>query len=98
MRKYWFIAILLFLLLPCSTLFSDQIPGSQYFYLGNGISYFPLGASGIADFMRIKYHTSYICFSYQNLYLQYLIILIILSAILQKIKTGLSSIPDSVNL
>ena len=53
MRKYWYIAILIFLLLPCSTLFSDQIPGSQFFYLGNGISYFPLGASGIADFMRM---------------------------------------------
>ena len=53
MRKYWYIAILAFLLLPCSTLFSDQIPGSQYFYLGNGISYFPLGASGVADFMRM---------------------------------------------
>ena len=51
MRKYWYIAILVCILLPCSTLFSDQISGSQYFYLGNGISYFPLGASDVADFM-----------------------------------------------
>ena len=27
------------------------IPGSQYFYLSNGISYYPLGASGVAHFM-----------------------------------------------
>ncbi len=33
---------------------AQQIPGSQYFYLGSGISYFPLGASGAADFMKME--------------------------------------------
>ncbi len=53
MRKHWYVIVLVCILLPCSSLFSDQIPGSQYFYLGNGISYFPLGAAGAADFMRM---------------------------------------------
>lgn len=44
----------IFLLFICPVAFAQQIPGSQYFYLGNGISYFPLGGSGAADFMRME--------------------------------------------
>jgi outer membrane protein OmpA-like peptidoglycan-associated protein/flagellar hook assembly protein FlgD len=55
MRKRWFSISIVFILfaIPCGGLFAQQIPGSQYFYLGNGISYFPLGAAGVADFMRM---------------------------------------------
>jgi hypothetical protein len=35
------------------SLMGDQIPGSQYFYLGNGISFFPVGASGVSYFMSM---------------------------------------------
>ncbi len=36
-----------------SLLVAEEIPGSQIFYLGNGISYFPIGASGVADFSKM---------------------------------------------
>jgi len=49
MRRYAF--ILLLIIFPSFGLFAQQIPGSQYLYLGQGISYFPYGASGVADFM-----------------------------------------------
>ena len=52
MRRYAFLIVLL-IIFPCTGLFADQIPGSQYLYLGGGISYFPLGAGGAADFMGL---------------------------------------------
>ncbi|UCB46367.1 MAG: gliding motility-associated C-terminal domain-containing protein, partial [Spirochaetota bacterium] len=36
-----------------SGIFAAPIPGSQFYYLGNGISYFPLGASGVSYFMTM---------------------------------------------
>jgi hypothetical protein len=53
MQKRWFSIALIVFLIPAAGLLAEQIPGSQFFYLGNGISYFPLGAAGIADFMRM---------------------------------------------
>ncbi len=46
--------LVLLLVVPAGFAFADQIPGSQYYYLGSGISYFPLGSSGAADFMRME--------------------------------------------
>jgi len=46
--------VLALLIVSASSAFAAQIPGSQYFYLGSGISYFPLGSSGVADFMRME--------------------------------------------
>ncbi len=51
--KIYFIVIL-FLIAFSGLLFSDEIPGSQLFYLGNGISFFPLGASGVASFSNME--------------------------------------------
>jgi outer membrane protein OmpA-like peptidoglycan-associated protein/flagellar hook assembly protein FlgD len=49
-----FIAIACIAVCICGQhLFADQIPGSQYYYLGNGISFFPLGASGVSYFMTM---------------------------------------------
>jgi outer membrane protein OmpA-like peptidoglycan-associated protein/flagellar hook assembly protein FlgD len=42
-----------FILAVSAPLFASQIPGSQFYYLGSGISYFPLGASGVASFMTM---------------------------------------------
>jgi len=53
MKKHWLFLVIIVSILPGAGLIAEQIPGSQYFYLGNGISYFPLGAAGIADFMRM---------------------------------------------
>ena len=51
-RKFFLIIMFTGLLsiIPFS-LMAVPIPGSQYFYLSNGISYYPLGASGVAHFM-----------------------------------------------
>jgi len=54
MKRLWYIAFILFFIFPCYGLIAEQIPGSQYFYLGNGVSYFPLGASGVADYMKME--------------------------------------------
>jgi len=42
-----------FILCVSTSIVASQIPGSQYYYLGNGISYFPLGASGVSYFMTM---------------------------------------------
>jgi len=44
---------LVFILSASSSLVASQIPGSQFYYLGSGISYFPLGASGVSYFMTM---------------------------------------------
>ncbi len=53
MKKISLVLVLL-LMVSAGPALAAQIPGSQYFYLGSGISYFPLGASGVADFMRME--------------------------------------------
>ncbi len=52
--KRIFLLLVLLLIVPACSIFAAQIPGSQYYYLGSGISYFPLGSSGAADFMRME--------------------------------------------
>ncbi|MFW6139292.1 MAG: FlgD immunoglobulin-like domain containing protein [Spirochaetota bacterium] len=51
MKKY--VLVLMFIFCVAGVGIADQIPGSQYFYLGNGISFFPLGASGAAHYMTM---------------------------------------------
>jgi len=53
MRKILLLLVLIFPLCMPYSLMGDQIPGSQYFYLGNGISFFPVGASGVSYFMSM---------------------------------------------
>ena len=53
MKKIHFLFLTVIFLFGFYELSADQIPGSQYFYLGNGISYFPLGASGVSYFMSM---------------------------------------------
>ena len=55
-RLYYLFIVVLILFVAgstCTHLFAQQIPGSQYFYLGNGISFFPLGGSGVSYFMNM---------------------------------------------
>ncbi len=51
-RLILIVTFLIFLVLN-GNLFSAEIPGSQIFYLGNGISFFPLGGSGVSTFMSM---------------------------------------------
>jgi len=53
MKRKIFAFLLVFIFFVAINLAANQIPGSQYFYLGNGISYFPLGGSGVASFMTM---------------------------------------------
>jgi outer membrane protein OmpA-like peptidoglycan-associated protein/flagellar hook assembly protein FlgD len=48
------IGLLLCLVLTASAAVAGQIPGSQYFYLGRGPSYYPVGAGGVAGFMSLE--------------------------------------------
>ncbi|MFW6180596.1 MAG: gliding motility-associated C-terminal domain-containing protein [Spirochaetota bacterium] len=48
------IGLLLCLVLAAPAAVAEQIPGSQYFYLGRGPSYFPVGAAGVAGFMSLE--------------------------------------------
>jgi hypothetical protein len=54
MKRLWYYIAIFIVLIPGFCGLADQVPGSQYFFLGNGISYFPLGGSGVADFMRME--------------------------------------------
>jgi outer membrane protein OmpA-like peptidoglycan-associated protein/flagellar hook assembly protein FlgD len=53
MKALRYVFILLFFTSCSYNLVAQQIPGSQYYYLGNGISFFPLGASGVPFFMTM---------------------------------------------
>jgi outer membrane protein OmpA-like peptidoglycan-associated protein/flagellar hook assembly protein FlgD len=50
MKKIGLVIVVLCAVMTGGRLFADQVPGSQYFFLGNGISFFPLGGSGVAHF------------------------------------------------
>lgn len=50
MKKIVFVVFFFFFLCGAFNLMAEQIPGSQYFYLGNGISFFPIGSSGVSYF------------------------------------------------
>ena len=52
-KKIIFLTTSFFFLIISVNLFSAEIPGSQVFYLGNGITYFPLGGSGVSSFMSM---------------------------------------------
>jgi len=53
MKKLKYAILMIFLLSATYNLMAQQIPGSQYFYLGYGSSFFPLGASGVSHFMSM---------------------------------------------
>jgi outer membrane protein OmpA-like peptidoglycan-associated protein/flagellar hook assembly protein FlgD len=54
MKRYKCLLLTAVFLFTGYGLIADQIPGSQYFYLGNGITYFPLGAGGVSHFMSME--------------------------------------------
>jgi outer membrane protein OmpA-like peptidoglycan-associated protein/flagellar hook assembly protein FlgD len=53
MKRLIYLILILFVAFTASWVFAGEIPGSQFYYLGNGISYFPLGASGVSHFMTM---------------------------------------------
>jgi hypothetical protein len=53
MKRLTCLAFVLLLAFMGTAVFAAQIPGSQFYYLGSGISYFPLGASGVSHFMTM---------------------------------------------
>ena len=53
MKRAIFILVFIFAAWTGSFLCADQIPGSQYYYLGNGIAFFPLGSAGVSHFMSM---------------------------------------------
>ncbi len=53
MKRVSYVLIFIFIFCSGFNIFATQIPGSQYFYLGNGITFFPLGASGVSYFMTM---------------------------------------------
>ena len=53
MKRLKYAILVFFVLCAGYNLSADQIPGSQYYYLGNGITFFPLGSSGVSHFMSM---------------------------------------------
>jgi len=54
MKRFKYIILVIFLFGAGYNLIAQQIPGSQYFYLGNGMAFFPLGGSGVSHFMSME--------------------------------------------
>ena len=54
MKRIKYLILMAVVLFTGHNLLADQIPGSQYFYLGNGITYFPLGGSGVSHSMSME--------------------------------------------
>ena len=46
-----YVIVFFFIVIINAAAFSAEIPGSQIFYLGNGITFYPLGSSGVSTFM-----------------------------------------------
>jgi len=53
MKVIKFTFIIIALLSSSYCVFGQKIPGSQYFYLSNGITFFPLGASGVSHYLTM---------------------------------------------
>jgi outer membrane protein OmpA-like peptidoglycan-associated protein/flagellar hook assembly protein FlgD len=54
MKKISLVVIFLCSVVAGGRLIADQVPGSQYYFLGNGITFFPLGGSGVAHFTNME--------------------------------------------
>jgi len=53
MKAIKYLFIIMVLIFSSYSLFGQQIPGAQYFYLSNGITFFPLGASGVSHYLSM---------------------------------------------